>query len=306
MDKTDIVLCQLLLGNSRLSYRELADTLNLSVTAVHKRIQDLTESGVIRKFTAKISLFQLNALHILIFGTSKLESVQNLPQKLESNGKIYWLSVGGGNHLYIGAYLQEITELEALVNFVKDAAAMPDLTVGINTFPVMPGFIPQLKSKTLYPLDYQIIRSLKDNSRKPTSEVADELGVSAKTVRRRLSRMMKDHLVELSMEWYPDASNDIISLIHLRVKPQADKNTMDKLLRKYTPSMFFYWGFSNLPDTFVAMVWTNTMKALQQIRENLEKEADLQSAAPNVLYTGYIFKTWRDRLLEEKADMDLL
>jgi len=305
MDKTDIVLCQLLLGNSRLSYRELSDTLNLSVTAVHKRIQELTESGVIRKFTAKISLYQLDALHILIFGNSKLDSVQSLPQKLEKNGKIYWLSVGGGNHLYIGAYLQEITELEALVNFVKDAAAMPDLTVGINTFPVMLGFIPALKSKTLYPLDYQIIQSLKDNSRKATSEVADELGVSAKTVRRRLSRMMKDHLIELSMEWYPDASNDIISLIHLRVKPQADKNTMDRILRKYAPNMIFYWGFSNLPDTFIAMVWTNTMKALQQIRENLEKEADLQSAAPNLLYTGYIFRTWRDQLLEEKADMDL-
>jgi DNA-binding Lrp family transcriptional regulator len=305
MDKTDIVLCQLLLGNSRLSYRELADTLNLSVTAIHKRIQDLTESGVIRKFTAKISLFQLDALHILIFGNSKLDSVQSLPQKLESNGKIYWLSVGGGNHLYIGAYLQEITELEALVSFVKDAAAMPDLTVGINTFPMMPGFIPALKSKTLYPLDYQIIQSLKDNSRKATSEVADELGVSAKTVRRRLSRMMKDHLIELSMEWYPDVSNDIISLIHLRVKPQADKNTMDRVLRKYAPNMVFYWGFSNLPDTFIAMVWTNTMKALQQIRENLEKEADLQSAAPNLLYTGYIFRTWRDQLLEEKAYMDL-
>jgi DNA-binding Lrp family transcriptional regulator len=306
MDKIDIILCQLLLGNSRLSYRELADTLNLSVTAVHKRIQDLTESGVIRKFTAKISLFQLDALHILIFGNSKLDSVQSLPEKLESNGRIYWLSVGSGNHLYIGAYLQEITELEALVNFVKDAAVMPDLTVGINTFPVMPGFMPDLKSKTLYPLDYQIIQSLKDNSRKATSEVADELGVSAKTVRRRLSRMINDHLVELSMEWYPDVSNDIISLIHLRVKPQADKNTMDRILRKYAPNIVFYWGFSNLPDMFIAMVWTNTMKALQQIRENLEKEADLQSAAPNLLYTGYIFRTWRDQLLEEKAGMDLL
>ncbi|MBT0158812.1 winged helix-turn-helix transcriptional regulator [Candidatus Bathyarchaeota archaeon A05DMB-2] len=85
---------QLLLSNSRLSYRELEDTLNLSVTAVHKRIQDLTVSGVIRKFTAKISLFQLDALHILIFGNSKLDSMHTLPQKFEKNGRIYWLSVG--------------------------------------------------------------------------------------------------------------------------------------------------------------------------------------------------------------------
>jgi DNA-binding Lrp family transcriptional regulator len=57
MDKTDVVLSQLLLVNSRLSYRELADTLNLSVTAVHNRIQNLVESGIIRKFTVPIAKF---------------------------------------------------------------------------------------------------------------------------------------------------------------------------------------------------------------------------------------------------------
>lgn len=303
MDKTDIILCQLLLGNSRFSYSELADTLNLSVTAVHKRIQDLIELGIIRKFTAKLSLFQLGAIHVLVFGRSRLNSMQNLPEKLEPNGLIYWLSVGGGNYLYIGAYLQNIGELEGLVSFLKETAEMPEPTVGISTFPVPLGFLPKPKNTTLYPLDYQITFSLKDNSRKATSEVADELGVSAKTVRRRLARMMKDRLIELSMEWYPDASNDIISLIHVHLNPKANKNTMDRLLKKYTPNMVFYWGFSNLPNTFIMMFWTSTMKDLQKIRERLEKEADLQSVAPNLLYTGYIFETWRDQLLEEKAGM---
>jgi DNA-binding Lrp family transcriptional regulator len=305
MDKTDIILCQMLLGNSRLSYSELADTLNLSVTAVHKRIQDLVESGVIRKFTAKLSIFQLGALHILLFGRSKLNSVQGLPEKLESNGLIYWLSVGGGNLLYIGAYLQNIGELEALVNFLKETAEMPEPTVGISTQQLPLGFLPELKNRILYPLDYQIIFSLKDNSRKATSEVADELGVSAKTVRRRLARMMRDRLVELSMKWYPDASNDIISLIHVHLNPEADKNTLGRLFQKYAPNMVFYWGFSNLPNTFILMFWTSTMKELQKIRESLEKEVNLQSVAPNVLYTGYIFETWRDQLLEEKAGMSL-
>ncbi len=305
MDKTDIILCQMLLGNSRLSYSELADTLNLSVTAVHKRIQDLVESGVIRKFTAKLSIFQLGALHILLFGRSKLNSVQGLPEKLESNGLIYWLSVGGGNLLYIGAYLQNIGELEALVNFLKETAEMPEPTVGISTQPLPLGFLPELKNRILYPLDYQIKFSLKDNSRKATSEVADELGVSAKTVRRRLARMMRDRLVELSMKWYPDASNDIISLIHVHLNPEADKNTLGRLFQKYAPNMVFYWGFSNLPNTFILMFWTSTMKELQKIRESLEKEVNLQSVAPNVLYTGYIFETWRDQLLEEKAGMSL-
>jgi DNA-binding Lrp family transcriptional regulator len=49
MDKTDVILCQLLLMNSRLSYRRLADMLNLSVAAVHSRIQSLIVAGVIAR-----------------------------------------------------------------------------------------------------------------------------------------------------------------------------------------------------------------------------------------------------------------
>jgi len=301
MDKTDIVLCQLLLGNSRFSYRELADTVNLSVTAVHKRIQDLIESGVIRKFTAKLSLFQLDAVHVLVFGSSKLNSVQSLLKKFESNDLVYWLAVGGGNYLYVGAYLRSISELEGLVNFVKETAEITEPTVGITTFPMLNGAVPDAGKRTLYPLDYQIVRSLKDDSRKATSQVADELGVSAKTVRRRLANIVKNGFVELSMEWYPDASNDILSVLHVSLNPEADKNTMNVLCQKYAPNLVFYWGFSKIPALCIAIVWTSRVKDIHRMRENLEKEAGVESVAPNILYTGHIFKTWRDNLLVEKA-----
>ena len=64
MDKTDVILSQLLLANSRRSYRELAEKLNLSVTAVHNRIQSLIEMGIIRKFIARPSVFAANAIHV--------------------------------------------------------------------------------------------------------------------------------------------------------------------------------------------------------------------------------------------------
>ena len=186
MDKTDLILCQLLLLNSRRSYRELADTLNLSVTAVHNRIQSLVELGVIRKFTAKIGIGALNAIHVIIFGTSKIIPLHDLKAKLAKQGSIYWLAIGGGNFLYVGAYLKSIAELEALVNYCKEAAGMLEPTMGITSFasPFYQTRSVQSDDRTLYDLDYQIIRSLKDNSRKATSEVAEELRVSAKTVRR--------------------------------------------------------------------------------------------------------------------------
>jgi DNA-binding Lrp family transcriptional regulator len=301
MDRTDLILCQLLLLNSRRSYRELADTLNLSVTAVHKRIQSLVELGVIRSFTAKIGIEDLNAIPVIIFGTSNVTQIQNLKTQLAEQGSIYWLATAGGNFLYIGAYLKSIAELEPLVNFCKETAEMLEPNVGIASPSSSSIELKTYRAQdtTLYDLDYEIIRSLRDNSRKATSEIAEELHVSAKTVRRRLSRMINLKLVELSIEWYPDASNDIITIFHCQLKPEADRSAMDKILKKYSPNMIFYWSFTNMPGSSIAFVWTNTMKELQGIRERLEHEEALRSVSPNILYAGYIFKTWRDQLPEK-------
>jgi DNA-binding Lrp family transcriptional regulator len=300
MDKTDVTLIQLLLVNSRLSYGALAEKLGLSVNAVHKRIHSLIETGVIRKFTAKLGALAVNFVNVFIWGTSQLNSLQGLPDKLKTQGSIYWLAVGGGKYLYIGAYLRNINELEPLVSYIRKEAGITDPTVGIMAALPLP-FPANLESidTTLCDLDYRIIGSLRDNARKAISDVADELGVSAKTVRRRLARMIKNWLIELSVEWYPDASNDIITLFDLRLKPNTDIDIAYKILRKYSPNVLFFWSFANIPNTLTFAVWTNSMKELQSIRENLEKEAGVLSIVPNILYTGYIFSTWRDQIVNK-------
>jgi len=292
----------LLSANSRLSYAELAEKLNLSVNAVHKRIQLLIETCVIRKFTAKVSLQSLDAIVVFISGTSQMSSFQNLDPRLKGQGCIYWLAEGGGKFLYIGAYLRNLNELVGLVEFVKKEAGLPEPTVRIMaSVPLQATQKPRPTDLTLCDLDYKIIRALKDNSRKAVSDVATEVGVSAKTVRRRLIRMTKNNLIELGLEWYPDKSNDIITLLDVYLKPDADLGVVPyQILRKYTPNTLFYWCFVNIPNTVTYTVWTNSMNELQSLREKLEKESWVVAIVPNILYTGYIFNTWRDLLVEKQ------
>ena len=47
MDQIDLLIQQKLLANSRLTYRELAEITNISVSAVHKRIRKLEEADII-------------------------------------------------------------------------------------------------------------------------------------------------------------------------------------------------------------------------------------------------------------------
>jgi DNA-binding Lrp family transcriptional regulator len=292
-------LILLLLQNSRLSYAELADKLNLSVNAVHKRIQQLIETDVIHKFTAKVSILVSNAIPVYIFGTSQRASFNDLPDRLKSNGSIYWLAIGSGKFLYIGVYIRNLAELEPIISFIKKEAALPEPTVGI----MQPNQIPPMNFKpsdlVLCDLDYQIIRSLKDDSRKAIADVANELGISSKTVRRRLNRMIKNNLIELTLEWYPDKSNDITTLMDLRLKPDSNQAMIAyQILKKYPTNALFYWSFANIPNAITLVVWTNSMGQLDNLREKIEKETGIISAVPYILCTGYIFETWRDNLAQ--------
>jgi DNA-binding Lrp family transcriptional regulator len=206
------------------------------------------------------------------------------------------LAIGGGNVLYVGAYLKHISELEPLVRFVKETADIPEPTVGITVSPGPPQMWRTTIDNQLCELDYKIIRSLKDDSRKATSVVAEELGVSAKTIRRRIARMMKNYLVVCSIDWYPDASNDIISVFHVQLKPDADPNTPNIIWQKHYPNALFYWGFSNIPNNYLFLSWTPTAKELRDMRESFEREPAIQAVAPNMIYTGYIFPTWLDSI----------
>ena len=302
MDTTDILLAMTLLGNSRLPYSELADKLNLSVNAVHRRVQALTESGIIGAFTAKVSLLAVHAVHVMVFGQSEIRHLDDALKRLGALDCTYWVTVAGGNYLYVAAYLRSIAELESYVTSVREEAHIADPSVGILLGVPDLRWGPIFRDATLTSLDYQIIQSLRNNARKVVPDVAEELGVSAKTVRRRLRQMIRDGSIELSIKWYPDASNDIMTIFHLYLTPTADKGTVGPLLvKKYAPNVLFYMLFSNLPTFMLCFVWTNTMKELRDIHARLDHEEALDSVVPNVLYAGYIFDTWRDALVLERG-----
>ena len=82
------------------------------MTAVHNRIQSLMDIGIIRRYNAGLSILVQDAIHLLIYGGSKTNSVKNLIPKLEKHGSIYWLAVGGGNILYVGVWLRSIGEFD--------------------------------------------------------------------------------------------------------------------------------------------------------------------------------------------------
>ncbi|MBY8980005.1 MAG: winged helix-turn-helix transcriptional regulator, partial [Candidatus Lokiarchaeota archaeon] len=216
MDEIDLKISKLLMANSRTPYKQLADNFHISVNSIHKRVKSLVQQGVIQHFKARLGIANFpNISNIVMFGVPNVKDKKLLLEQLGENEFIYNISRASGNKFYIHAYIRNINELDALVTFIRKTGKISELTVGIDRN--MPSILIRDKLN-LSNLDYLIVNSLKNNSRKTISDVAEEVGASTKTIRRRLDRLIKNFLIEFQIDWFPTI---IFTMIILKLKSDS-------------------------------------------------------------------------------------
>lgn len=301
MDEIDFTICKLLMANSRTPYKEFAELFHISVNSIHKRIRSLVNNKIIQSFNARLGFANFpNVSNIIMFGIPNVKDRKDLMDNLGRNENIYNIKRASGNLFYIYAYIRNTSELDYLISFIRKAGDVRELTVGIDRN--MP-FFSLGEKKKLSDMDYLIIDSLKDNSRKNRSDISNELNISTKTVSRRLDNLINNFLIQFQIDWYPDNSGQVTSIIILKLKSDliVDDNEFIKNLRnQYGSKILFTWSFSNLPNIKLVSVWTETMKELQNIETSFLSEARYESVEVTVLIEGKMYPTWIDKQLEEK------
>jgi Lrp/AsnC family leucine-responsive transcriptional regulator len=299
MDEVDVLLCQRLLRNSRAPYKELARDLGMTVPAAYKRVQGLVDAGIVRGFVAEVDISALNGLPVMVFGRSEAPLLSRAVDGLAENDAIASVLFGGGNQMYVNAFLRGAGDIDGLLDTVRARGQVPRPVLGMHM--VRPDGIRVPSGGTaLSPLDLRILRALRSDSRRKLTEVASEVGVSARTVRLRLDRMIKEGSARLTIEWSPDFSRDVVAIVHLAVRPDAERGKALGLLReRFGRSTVYTVAFSNLPDTILLTVWLPSMRAVCTVCEEMFATGLFESVVPQLIYSGLRLVTWKDRLLDD-------
>ncbi|MHA2131133.1 MAG: winged helix-turn-helix transcriptional regulator, partial [Promethearchaeota archaeon] len=219
MDEIDFALCMMLVVNSRIPYRKLAETFKMSVNSIHKRIKSMVDLGIIQNFNTKLSFLNFsNPIHVILYGRSKIDNKTGLLQKLGNHECIFNVTQASDHLIYVHGLIKNFQGLDPLVLFVRQKGEINDLEIGLISTVPNPNVIQtsnvnqtskindaEEKGKvSLSNLDYLIINTLKNNSRNPLSNIAEEVGASTKTVRRHLEKLIDKNLIDFSIDWYPD------------------------------------------------------------------------------------------------------
>ncbi|MFX1388291.1 MAG: AsnC family protein, partial [Promethearchaeota archaeon] len=200
----------------------------------------------------------------------------------------------GQKSLYIYAILRDISELQELSIYVSKTAQISKPFVGIVNVPYIT--TPEL----LTSIDYKILKTLNKDSRKPITDIADDVGVSAKTVKKRLDRMIKNNLATFSMQWKPLYGVSYLTYFSIRLNEGSNiDSTIRHLYEKYNQNIVNCINYSNVPNIITLEIWARTAHESQEIQEELQTEG-FKDIIPYIALNGEYYDCWMDQLLRTK------
>jgi len=305
MDETDIRLCQMLFANSRMPVRELADKLNISIQATHRRMQHLREIGVIHRCISFLSVEYLRTIRVYTSGRTGIRDYREVKRLLNENDMVYVVLAAGEDLLNISFIPREMNDLDGIARFLRDKIRIPDPLISVESQVSFGGTVLNRKytgPPELSPVDYRIVHALQGDSRKAVEDIAKELNLSARTVKRHLDRMIDDGAIEFGLDWNPAYSTGITSLIAVRAKPGVDvRQIRSRLNERFGGSLIFITSFVNPLDVLGCYSWTPTVMRQKEIVGEIGRMEEVDHTLSTLLQDGWVQETWRDRMLFEKA-----
>lgn len=281
MDETDIALCRYLIYNSRMPYSDLAKAVDISVQSAHRRVQSLVEEGIIGKFTAAFAPRAYQAAWVLIYGRSEAPSVSKVLEELNNDRNMDMAMVASGKYLYISGAVRDPGKINRFTTTVTKAAQLSKPSVGIVYNPLI---MDHESEPVVYPMDVKIVEALREDARKPVSDLAEELGVAPRTVTRHIDRLNREMLVHFGYEWYPQKSGDIITALHLTVRKGKEREKVAAaLVKRLAMREIITYSFADRPDFMITLVWSPSLLDLNNLVGELEKDDMYEEIIPNII-----------------------
>jgi DNA-binding Lrp family transcriptional regulator len=289
-----------------MSVRDLADRLEISVQATHRRMQNLKTTGVIRRYISFLSVEYLRTSRVYSSGRTQIEDYQELRRLLKDNDMVYVVLVASEDFVYISFIPREMNDLDAIVTFLKSKIRIQNPLISIES-QVCFGDIILNRSYTgppeLTAVDYRIVHALQENSRKGIDEIAGELDLSARTVTRHLDRMIDDGAIEFGLDWDPAYSSGITSLIMVKAEPGTNLGKIrNKLNESLGGNIIFTTSFVNPLDILGCYSWTPTLKRRKELVDEISRIDGVEHTQSMLLQDGWVQETWRAQMLRDKAE----
>jgi len=275
----------------------LAKRLDVSVDAVKDRLRRMEREGVLHGYEIYPNFrhadFEVSSYHFRLTDEGKRARAAQDAEKVDGV-----LGITGflGTDVCVDICYQSPQELQRRMSLLSRlmADAPP------NTFFDYP--LPPVH-RDLSPLDWRILQALRGNARRSLEEVAEAIGVSARTVKRRFERMAKEGAFDVVAKFDPGALRGYtFFLLMVSLRRGSNERELKAILNTFADRWFFSWtppGAANA-NLYVTML-SPSFGDVESLRREAETIAGVARAECLVPVEMRMNAAWIDRLIAERA-----
>jgi DNA-binding Lrp family transcriptional regulator len=165
--------------------------------------------------------------------------------------------------------------------------------------------LPGSQTKNLTETDVAIIRALSKDARKSAKLIANELGISAKTVRKRVDRLRKENTIlpfpVINIESIPGLIPIYLSYTY----SNRDKTTADRAVVSHFDASFLMGNFAD-PEIGSVVLGASTMAEVQRFLDWTKSQPGIASARLDIATETLMFPEKLIELLDLRQEKALL
>lgn len=276
--------------NVRESYSSIAAKIGVDEETVRRRISRARESGFLKGWQVVLNPHVVGlesaGAQLTVDKEDRKSSVISQIEQLD--GVVIMINFHGKG-LRVIFYHKDKRDLAEKIQTFKSVCQSKQAIVWKGGFPPF--------SRALKGTDWQIVRALRKDPRRSPSEIAREVGVSTRTVKRRLTPLTKGMafylLPMLDYDKYPGVACDFL----IFCPDPAKKAEVDKLMRVKTDRLVFSFvdaeGFS-----IYAMLCLNISEA-EEIHNWLKGLDGVEKVTMDTMRSNTVVRRWLDEEIEK-------
>ena len=260
----------------RESYASIAEKIGVDEETVRRRVKRARESGFLKgwKLFLNPHLIGLESTGMQLDIDNEERKADVIKQVEQVNGVVILIDFHG-RALRIILYFENETDLDRKIRQINSICGSSTLTRWQGGFPAV-----DLKMKRT---DWEIVKAFRSDPRRSPSEVAGEVGVSTRTVKRRLTVMTENNSIFMLPELDYDKSLGVACDFLIICPDETKRNEVNKLMRQKLERVVFSLtdvkGFSifalicpNLSEGEEVQRWLKGLDGVSEVRVDIMRE----------------------------------
>ena len=294
IDQTDKQILSILAGNCRTPYREIANTLEMSATAIKNRVDDMVANGVITDFIVRFSAAMIDAEVVIVWlKTDNTENREQFVSEIAVNRGVMQIApLYGGEYMVAAEYTSSL-ELAALADTIKSNTHVSSTEMHTLLF--------QRGKKTrLTNLQLRVLKALLKDARMLITDIARETGLTVRLVRKTLRELKESEAIDFCLRWRLNVGGRVTFILKLRWNPkQASRDEIIGVLLKNYQDKFWEILPSASDPVLIAAATVDTLNHVDTISSEIRLYPAMEYSEAFIYRPPYNYKGLRRLCLEE-------